>query len=136
VTAESYEVESTATAYRLLDPEGTVLVVVERCRHALGPLRGSIGRELREHLLTCLPVRIAGADGIVEMRRRRRMTRRLLIEVARVYRSALRDGEPPTLAVATHFTVAHRTAGRYVSEARKAGELGPAVGTTAGEITI
>lgn len=51
--SESHEVEPTATAYRLLDPEGAVLVVVERCRHALGPLRGSVGRELREHLLNC-----------------------------------------------------------------------------------
>lgn len=72
---------------------------------------------------------------VAQPRRRRRMTRKLLREVAVVYRSALNDGEAPTQAVADRFAVAHRTAGRWVSEARKAGELGPAVGPTAGEST-
>lgn len=65
--------------------------------------------------------------------RRTRMTRALLREVAEVYRKAHAEGEPPTMAVAEHFTVSHRTATRWASEARTAGELGRAVGTSAGE---
>lgn len=65
--------------------------------------------------------------------RRRRMTRKLLREVAEVYRQALVEGEAPTVAVREHFQVSHSTAARWVGQARKVGELGPAVGPTAGE---
>lgn len=69
----------------------------------------------------------------VQPQRRRRITRELLREVANVYRKAHSEGEPPTAAVAQHFTIAYSTAARWVGEARKAGELGPATGPTPGE---
>lgn len=69
----------------------------------------------------------------VAPQRRRRMTRSLLREVAEVYRKAYAEGEAPTQAVSEHFKVSHRTAARWVAEARKAGELGPATGTRPGE---
>lgn len=69
----------------------------------------------------------------VQPQRRRRMTRALLREVAEVYRKAYAEGEAPTLAVSERFKVAHRTAARWVAEARKVGELGPAAGTRPGE---
>lgn len=65
--------------------------------------------------------------------RRRVMSRDLLSEVARVYRDAYAHGRPPTQAVGGHFGVSHRTAARWVSEARKAGVLGPADSTRPGE---
>lgn len=66
--------------------------------------------------------------------RRRRMTRSLLRGVAEVYRAAIADGDAPTKAVAERYRVSHRTAGRWVSEARRRGELGPAKGPTSGEL--
>jgi hypothetical protein len=76
----------------------------------------------------------AQAYPTVRPQRRRRMTRTLLREVADVYRSALAEGEAPTKAVASHFYIAHSTAARWVGQARKLGELAPAVGPTAGEL--
>lgn len=67
--------------------------------------------------------------------RRRVVTPALLREVASTYREALGQGEPPTAAVAQHFSVSHSTAARYVGQARKAGELGHARGTRPGEET-
>jgi len=55
-------------------------------------------------------------------RRRRPMTDELLEEVAGVYRND-RTGAP-TKAVQDHFPTSHRTAARYVGEARKRGFLG------------
>lgn len=103
-------------------------LVFFRLREAL-----PVSDEPPEEFFTQARAAAAKARGVVGPQHRRRVTRKLLREVAEVYRSALRDGEPPTVAVAEHFTVSHRTAGRYVSEARKSGELGPAVGPTAGE---
>jgi hypothetical protein len=68
-------------------------------------------------------------------KRRRVLSRELLRQVAEVYRKAYAAGDPPTKAVAEHFTVSHRTATRWVSEARRVGEMGPAQGTRAGEAT-
>lgn len=67
-------------------------------------------------------------------RRRRRLDVALLRDVAKVYRRAHKAGQPPTAAVAEHFVVSHSTAARWVSEARKAGSLGPAAGTRPGEV--
>lgn len=66
-------------------------------------------------------------------RRRRIITAELLAEVAEVYRSAMKDGRPPTAAVQEHFTVSHSTAARWVREARQQGQLGPAQGPKPGE---
>lgn len=66
-------------------------------------------------------------------RQRRVATPDLLRDVAEVYRSAMTAGKPPTMAVASHFNVSHRTGTRWVAEARKEGFLGPAIGPTAGE---
>ncbi|MEU3452270.1 helix-turn-helix transcriptional regulator [Micromonospora sp. NPDC006766] len=68
-------------------------------------------------------------------RRRRTTTPELLKEAARVYRQAVERGHPPTVAVAEHFNLSHRSAGRWVSQAREAGDLGPAHSTRAGEVT-
>jgi hypothetical protein len=65
--------------------------------------------------------------------RRRTLTRDLLRQVAEVYRQAHAAGDPPTVAVAEQFKVSHRTATRWVGEARKAKELGPALGRQPGE---
>lgn len=56
-----------------------------------------------------------------------------LILVAALYRLAYVTSVPPTQYVAKHLNLPKSTAGRWVSRARKAGHLGPAVGTRAGE---
>lgn len=84
--------------------------------------------EIRDHLAR-------RAYAATEVRRRRRVTRDLLNDVAQVYRAAHDEGQPPTAAVASAFQVSHSTAGRWVVEARKAGILGPASGTKPGEAT-
>jgi hypothetical protein len=58
------------------------------------------------------------------------MTRDLLREVAEVYRA---NPDRPTTPVSGHFVVPHRTAARYVEQARAAGLLGPARRGKAGE---
>lgn len=68
-------------------------------------------------------------------RRRRTTTPALLKEAAEVYRSAHEQGHPPTVAVAEHFNLSHRSAARWVSQARDAGYLGLAKGTKPGERT-
>jgi hypothetical protein len=41
-------------AYRLVSPEGEVLLVVSGCRHALGPGRlAEVHREMAGHVRTC-----------------------------------------------------------------------------------
>jgi hypothetical protein len=75
------------------------------------------------------------ARPLVRPQQRRRMTRRHLRQVSEVYRAALAEGEAPTIAVREHFRVSHSTAARWVGEARRAGELGPALGSRAGEVT-
>ena len=66
-------------------------------------------------------------------RRRNRLTPSHLVQVAEVYRVAWQDGSPPTKAVAQTFSVSHSTAARWVGAARKAGHLGPADSSRAGE---
>lgn len=78
---------------------------------------------------------VAGVRGTMRPSRRRIITPGLLKEVADVYRAALNAGRPPTIEVAEHFMVSHRTATRWVGEARKGGHLGAAVGPKAGEAT-
>lgn len=73
------------------------------------------------------------AAGMARPHRRRSTTPALLKETAEMYRKAVAEGHPPTVAVAEHFTVSHRTAARWVSQARREGHLGPAQGTRAGE---
>lgn len=78
---------------------------------------------------------MAAADNLPLGRRRRRMTREHLEEVARVYRQAHADGQHPTAAVAEAFHVAHSTAADWVLKARrtKPPVLGPADSTRGGE---
>jgi hypothetical protein len=66
-------------------------------------------------------------------RRRRFVTRDLLREVAQTYRRAVERGQPPTQAVQEHFSVSHSTAARWVGEARRLKELGPARKGASGE---
>ncbi|MGH3679144.1 MAG: hypothetical protein ACRDT2_02495 [Natronosporangium sp.] len=109
-----------ALRFREQLPEGTLA--------ALDP--DQLGAKLREY--ADLVSRYA--TPALRPTRRRRMTRALLREVAEVYRAAITEGEAPTKAVADRYGVSHRTAGRWVAEARQRGELGPAKGPTAGEL--
>lgn len=67
---------------------------------------------------------------------RRVATSSLLRDVADIYRTSVAAGEPPTAAVAAHYSVSHRTGTRWVAEARKEGFLGPALGPIAGEAEL
>jgi hypothetical protein len=62
-------------------------------------------------------------------------TDEMLHSVAVAYRVAHAFDQPPTDAVAEQFGLPRSTAGRWVSEARRAGLLGDALGTKAGEVT-
>jgi hypothetical protein len=73
--------------------------------------------ELREHMDRTAAAARESRRGI-----RRKMTPALLARVAQVHRA---NPNAPTRAVAEAFDVAHRTAGLYVHEARKAGLLPP-----------
>jgi hypothetical protein len=57
-------------------------------------------------------------------RRRRTLTPEFLEKVAEVYRTALAEGTPPTVAVGAAFGVEHSTASKYVRKARDAQLLG------------
>jgi hypothetical protein len=57
-----------------------------------------------------------------------------LQEIASVYRAAFAARDAPTKAVAVRFGVARSTAGRWISEARTRGILGPTQPRVAGEI--
>lgn len=89
--------------------------------------RAEVGKEVEEVN--------ARAATVPRPSRRRTMTPDLLRQVAAVYRKNLASGEAPTVGVASHFSVAHRTATRWVSEARKAGFLGEVKGPMPGEAT-
>jgi Family of unknown function (DUF6214) len=54
-----------------------------------------------------------------------RPTAAVLAEVAEVYRQAWKDGQPPTRAVAAHFTISQSAAAKRVARARQAGYLPP-----------
>ncbi|MEV7240420.1 hypothetical protein AB0N92_04040 [Streptomyces sp. NPDC093248] len=56
-------------------------------------------------------------------RKRFKITEQHLKEVARIYRQAVYHGEPPTMAVADAFEVAHSTAAKWVGAARRDGHL-------------
>lgn len=73
------------------------------------------------------------AYAVTEPRRRRLLTREYLDRVATVYREALTEGRPPTVAVQETFGVSHSNASKYVRKARDVGALGPADSTRAGE---
>lgn len=64
------------------------------------------------------PTAAQTAKEITRTRQRRKVTRSLLQDVARVYKAAENDGWP-TKAVAEAFQVPRGTAARWVSEARK-----------------
>lgn len=103
---------------RVLEPHYGEMRINEETTEAIGKIRDLYARR---------------AWPATETRRRRRVTRDLLTQVAAMYRKAHEDGKPPTQAVAEAFEVSHSTAGRWVVEARKAGVLGPAAGPKAGE---
>lgn len=65
-------------------------------------------------------------------RRRNRVTRQLLEQVAEVYKIAAEAGEPPTQTVAERFGRPHSTAAKWVARARKEGLIDP-VGSDEGE---
>lgn len=69
------------------------------------------------------------------VRVRRIVTPALLEGVAATYRSSIQVGLPPNVAIAAKYNTSHRTATRWVREARKAGFLGASLGTVAGEAT-
>ncbi len=109
------------------------LTTIERAR---GQLLSDVTYERLELMLgTSASARavLAKAHDAARPQRRRTVTKDLLRQVAEVYRTALAAGDPPTAAVAEHFTRSHSTAARWVGMARTAGELGPAPGRQAGE---
>ena len=65
---------------------------------------------------------------------RNRITGELLEEVAQVYRKAIDDGIPPKKAVGEVWHASTSTAGRWISEARKRGILGPTTPGKKGEL--
>jgi hypothetical protein len=67
-------------------------------------------------------------------RKRNRITREHLEEVAKVYRRADAAGAPPTRAVEQAFSTSHSTAAKWVAHARKQGILGPPPGSRGGEV--
>jgi hypothetical protein len=69
------------------------------------------------------PGRQRRSDGTV---RRHRITKQHLHDVAGIYTSAVRHGLPPTRTVAEHYNVAHSTAAKWVSAARRNHLLPPA----------
>jgi hypothetical protein len=58
------------------------------------------------------------------VRRRRTFNRPLLEQVADVYRAAKEAGLPPTVTVADKVGMSHRTATRWIREARDRDVLG------------
>lgn len=96
--------------------------------------------EVGEHAVRDLRIRDLGeaararAYKAAEPRRRRTLTREYLQKVAEVYRDALADGLPPTVAVQEAFQVSHSNAAKYVKKARDAKLLRPANGTRGGEV--
>lgn len=103
---------------------------------AIDPMRDQI--ELSDDTLnkirTVRDLYASRAFSAARPQRRRLVTRELLADVAKVYRAAHEAGRPPTVAVAEHFQTSHSTATRWVTQARKARELGPAQGTKPGEV--
>ena len=57
-----------------------------------------------------------------------------LREIAEVYRGAVAQRIGPTRAVADRFSVSRSTAGRWIAEARRRGQLGKALPRMAGEL--
>lgn len=99
-------------AKRFDRPEGTLRTWISRARKAgwLAPgSKGRIGAEPGPKLL---------GDGLPAGARRARITRQHLAEVADVYRRSIARGLAPTVAVARHFDVPHRTATRWVGLCR------------------
>ena len=67
-------------------------------------------------------------------RARNRITDEHLEQVARVYRQALDTGIPPKKAVSAELHASTSTAGRWISQARKRGILGPTMPGKKGEL--
>jgi hypothetical protein len=67
-------------------------------------------------------------------RRRGPLKAEELTQIASTYRDALAAGEAPTRAVSARYGVARSTAGRWIAEARRRGQLGKAHPRRAGEV--
>ena len=67
----------------------------------------------------------AERDAINSTRRGRDLGDDHYQEVAQVYSDAVNSGHPPTIAVATHFTIAKSSAAKKVARARERGFLPP-----------
>lgn len=75
------------------------------------------------------------AEGVVQIRRRRSITREYLEQVAEIYRRGVASGAP-TRAVEKELYTSRSNAGRLVLLARKEGLLGHADSTRPGESTV
>ncbi|MFD9111591.1 hypothetical protein [Streptomyces bottropensis] len=77
---------------------------------------------------------VQDAASLPVRRKRNRITREHLEDVAEVYRMADHKGDPPTQAVQKRFSTTHSTAAKWVAQARKQGFLGPARNSRGGEM--
>jgi len=73
------------------------------------------------------------ADGARGPRRGSPITEEHLVKVGTIHRAAVKQGDPPTQAVADAMHAARSTAARWVMLARKGGFLAPAIRGRAGE---
>jgi Family of unknown function (DUF6214) len=73
------------------------------------------------------------AEGGRRPRRGSPVTKETLTQVAELYRTAVANNDPPTQTVADAMHASRSTAARWVSKARKAKLLGPAMRGRAGE---
>lgn len=105
----------------------------EKGRKELGESGQPLSQEQAHELGARVEAVREKAQQMPRPKRRRTTTPGLLKEAAQVYRKAFEQGHPPTVAVAEHFNLSHRSAARWVSQARDAGYLGPARGTRPGE---
>lgn len=99
-----------------------------------GWVQGEMTEAERRAVGDAVGVAMRAAHSMPLKRRRNRVTSDHLAEVAQVYREAWAAGEPPTKAVAEHFSTSHSTAARWVGKARGADLLGPPAGPRGGEV--
>lgn len=76
---------------------------------------------------TAMGAPVDGEDNVEPEKpgKRYRITWEHLESVAKVYTRAAMRGEPPTRAVASHFSVSHSTAAKWVGHARARGAMSP-----------
>jgi hypothetical protein len=118
---------------RELTADATGVRAMVRARDQLDVPLGDLEKGQIETLGQIARLTSDRAYAVTRPRRRRVATSDHLRQVAEVYRAALSDGEPPTLAVAERFSTSHSNAARWVRQAREAGHLGAAIGPRAGE---